>query len=323
MLKARTVSAVFIAFLWWAPSAPAGESYPARPIRLIVASGPGGGLDYVARLIGPTLTNSMGQSVVVDNRPGATGSIAAELAARATPDGYTVMLMSASLIVYEAVRKTPYDLFADFAAVSQVTAAPYILVAHPRLPVKSVAELITYAKAHPRELNYFSTGNASFVHLTTEWFRTAVGIELVHVPYKGLGAAYPDLLSGRLQMGFASPAFAIPHLRSGALKPLAITSALRSRILPDLPTMIESGVSKFVVSQWIGAVAPRGTPRPVVERLHREIVHALKQPEVSASLEKQVTDAVGSAPREFGAHMKSEFATWSRVIKQAGIAGET
>jgi tripartite-type tricarboxylate transporter receptor subunit TctC len=316
------VSALFIAAIWWTPSAPAAERYPAKPIRFVVASGPGGGLDYVARLIAPILTSSMGQSVVVDNRSGATGSIAAELTARAAPDGYTLMLMSASLVVYEAVSKTPYDLFSDFAPISQITSAPYVLIAHPRLPVKSVAELISHAKANPGKLNYFSTGNASFVHLATEWFRTAAGIDLVHVPYKGLGAAYPDLLSGRLQMGFASPAFAIAHLRSGALRALAITSPSRSRILPDVPTMIESGMPGFVVSQWIGAAAPRGTPRGIVERLHGEIVNALKQPEVAASLEKQLVDAVGSAPREFAAYMKSEFGTWSAVIKRAGIRGE-
>lgn len=319
MLRARTVPAVLATLTCWALCASAAESYPVKPIRLIVASGPGGGLDYVGRLIAPVLTHSMGQSVVVDNRPGATGSIAAELTARAAPDGYTLMLLSASLVVYEAVRKTPYDLFSDFAAISQVTAAPYILVTHPKLPVESVAELIAYAKSNPGKLNYFSTGNASFVHLTTEWFRTATKIELVHVPYKGLGAAYPDLLAGRLQVGFGSPAFAIPHLRSGALKALATTSESRSKVLPDVPTMIESGVPGFVVSQWIGAVAPRDTPRRIVERLHGEIVAALKQPDISASLEKQVIDAVGSAPREFAAHMKSEFATWSRVIKQAGV----
>jgi tripartite-type tricarboxylate transporter receptor subunit TctC len=189
MLKARLVSSLLVPVLFWASAAPAAQSYPDRPIRLIVASGPGGGLDFVARLLAPTLTEKMGQSIVVDNRPGATGSIAAELAARATPDGYTLMLMSASLVVYGAVNKTRYDLFGDFTPVSQVTAAPYILIVHPALPIKSVAELIAYAKANPRKLNYFSTGNASFVHLATEWFRTSAGIELVHVPYKGLGAA--------------------------------------------------------------------------------------------------------------------------------------
>jgi tripartite-type tricarboxylate transporter receptor subunit TctC len=322
MAGARAVSAVFIALFGSAACAFAGESYPSKPIRLIVASGPGGGLDYVARLIGPTLTSSMGQSVVVDNRPGATGSIAAELAARATPDGYTLMLMSASLVVYEAVHKTTYDLFADFAAVSQITAAPYILVTHPTLPVHSVADLIAYAKAHPGKLNYLSTGNASFVHLATKWFETAAGVDLVHVPYKGLGAAYPDLLSGRLQTSFASPAFAMPHVRSRALRPLAITSASRSKILPDLPTMVESGVAGFVVTQWIGVLAPAGTPRPIVEILHREIVNALEQPEVEASLVKQLVDAVGSSPSEFQAHMKSEFGNWSKVIKQAGMVGK-
>lgn len=319
MLKVRLFSGLLLIALCWAPAVPAAESYPARPIRLIVASGPGGGLDFVARLIGPTLTENMGQSIVVDNRPGATGSIAAELAARATPDGYTVMLMSASLVVYGAVNKTRYDLFGDFVPISQVTAAPYILIVHPVLPVKSVSELIAFAKSNPGKLNYFSTGNASFVHLATEWFRTSAGIELVHVPYKGLGAAYPDILAGRIQMGFSSPAFVMPHLRTQTLRPLAITSVARAKTLPELPTMIEAGMPGFVVSQWSGALAPRGTPRSVVERLHREIVKALQHSEVASRLAKEGLDGVGSSPRQFAAHLKSEHDTWVRVIKQSGI----
>jgi tripartite-type tricarboxylate transporter receptor subunit TctC len=323
MLARLSAGTVFVACLAASVPAHPAESYPAKPVRLIVASGPGGGLDFVARLIAPTLTGSMGRSIVVDNRPGATGAIAAELTARAAPDGYTLMMLSASLIVYEAVAKTGYDLFRDFAAICQVTAAPYLLVVHPRLPVKSVADLIVYAKAHPGELNYFSTGNASFVHLTTEWFRVLTGITLVHVPYKGLGAVLPDLLSGRLHMGFGSPASVMPHLHSGALRPLAITSAARSALLPHVPTMIEAGVPGFLVSQWIGAVAPRGTPPAIIQHLHGEFVAAIRQPENLASLHKQGLDPVGSTPAEFGALMKSEFATWSRVVKQAGIRGET
>ncbi|HYH43163.1 MAG TPA: tripartite tricarboxylate transporter substrate binding protein [Burkholderiales bacterium] len=298
------------------------QSYPARPIRLLVASGPGGGQDFVARLVAPALTERMGQSIVVDNRAGATGSIAAELASRAAPDGYTLLVMSASLVVYGAVNRTRYDLVGDFTPLSQITAAPYVLIAHPTLPVTSVPELIAYAKAHPRKLNYFSTGNASFVHLATEWFRTEAGIDLVHVPYKGLGAAYPDLLAGRVQFGFGSPAFVMPHVRSQTLRPLAITSEARAKTLPDLPTMIEAGMPGFVVSQWIGLLAPRGTPQAIVERLHREIVTALQQPDVTSRLAREGLDALGTPPREFAAHLKSEHETWVRVIKRAGIRAE-
>ena len=305
-----------------APPAASAQSYPARPIRLLVASGPGGGQDFVARLIAPALTESMTQSIVVDNRAGATGSIAAELAARAAPDGYTLLIMSASLVVYGAVNKTRYDLIGDFAPLSQITAAPYVLIAHPALPVKSVPELIAYAKANPRKLNYFSTGNASFVHLATEWFRTSAGIDLVHVPYKGLGAAYPDLLAGRVQIGFGSPAFVMPHVRSQTLRPLAITSETRAKTLPELPTMIEAGMPGFVVSQWIGVLAPRGTPQAIMERLNREIVTALQQPEVTSRLAKDGLESVGTSPREFAAHLKFEHETWARVIKRAGIRAE-
>lgn len=297
----------------------AAESYPARSIRLIVASGPGGGLDFIARLIAPAVTESIGQSIVVDNRPGATGSIAAELAARATPDGYSFMLMSASLVVYGAVNKTSYDLFRDFAPVSQTTAAPYILVAALALPVQSVAQLIAYAKTNPGKLNYFSTGSASFVHLATEWFRRIAGIELVHVPYKGLGAAYPDILAGRIQIGFSSPAFAMTHLRTQTLRALAITSASRSKALPELPTMMEAGVSGFVVTQWHALVAPQGTPRTIIERMHREIARGLQQRDVSLRLAKEGLDSVGSSPAELAAHLRSEHDTWTRIIRQAGI----
>lgn len=315
---ARRAAAILL-LVFWAATAGAAQSYPDRPIRLIVAAGVGGGLDFVGRLIAPYLAESLGQTVVIDNRPGATGTIAAETTARSGPDGHTLLLMSASLIVYGAVSKTSYDILADFAPVSQLTGAPYILIVHPTVPAKTTSELVAYAKANPRKLNYFSTGNASFVHLVTELFQNSAGIELVHIPYKGLGAAWPDLLSARIHVGFATPAFAMPQLRSQALRPLAITSTKRVGALPEVPTMAEAGVPGFVVTQWEGVVATGRTPQPVVERLHREIVKALRQPDVSSRLEKEAIDVVGSSPREFGAHLKAEHERWSAVIKKAGL----
>ncbi len=294
-------------------------AYPSKPIRVIVASGTGGGLDFIARLVGPKLAESVGQSVVVDNRAGASGSIAAELTAQATPDGYTLILLSASLVVYGVVNKTRYDLFRDFAPVSQVAAGPYILTVTPALPVKSVKELIAYAKATPSKLNYASTGNASLAHLATEWFRIITGIELVHVPYKGVGAAFPDMLSGQIQMSLLSVASVYPHVRAQRLRALAIATAQRAKVAPDLPTMIEAGVPGFAVTQWHGLLAPRGAPQPIIERLHREIVNVLQQPDVVSRLAADGTEGVGSSPAQFASHLKSEHETWTRVVRQTGI----
>jgi tripartite-type tricarboxylate transporter receptor subunit TctC len=297
-------------------------SYPTKPVRMIVASGAGGGLDFVARLVAPRLTEGLGQQLVVDNRAGASGSIAAELAANATPDGYTLILISASLVVYGIVNKTRYDLYRDFAPVSQVAAAPYILTVHPGLPVKSVKELIAYAKASPSKLNYASTGNASFAHLATELFAHTSGIELVHVPYKGVGAALTDMLSGQIQMSLLSVGSVYSHVRAGRLKALAIATPTRAKIAPQLPTMIEAGVSGFVVTQWHGLLAPHATPQPVIERLHREIAKAVHHPNVAPRFAIDGTEGIGSSPAEFAAHLKSEREKWAKVVKLANIRTE-
>jgi len=310
-----------------APSASSGQAlslskaqtYPTKPIRMIVASGTGGGLDFVARLVGPKLAENVGQSVVVDNRAGASGSIAAELTAQAAPDGYTLILLSASLVVYGAVNKTRYDLFRDFAPVSQVAAGPYILTVPPALPVKSVKELIAYAKASPSKLNYASTGTASLAHLATEWFKIITGIELVHIPYKGVGAAFPDMLSGQVHLSLLSVASVYSHVRSQRLRALAIATPMRAKVAPDLPTMIEAGVPGFVVTQWHGLLAPRGTPKPIIDRLYAEVVKVVQHPEVVSRLSADGTEGVGSSPAQFGSHLKSEHDTWSRVAKQTGL----
>lgn len=314
-----SAAAVLVAALTVTAPACAAQSYPTKPVRVIVASGAGGGLDFVARLVGPKLSENLGQSVVVDNRAGASGSIAAELAAQATPDGHTLILLSASLVVYGAVNKTRYDLFRDFAPVSQVAAAPYIFTVNPGLPVRSVKDLIAYAKTNPSKLNYASTGNASLAHLATEWFSISTGIELVHVPYKGVGAALSDMLSGQIQMSLLSMASVFSHVRSQKLRALAIASAARAKLAPELPTMIESGVPGYAVTQWHGLLAPRGTPRGVIERLHREIVNASQHPEIVSRLAVDGTEGVGSSPEQFAAHLKSEYERWARVARQTGL----
>jgi tripartite-type tricarboxylate transporter receptor subunit TctC len=307
-----------------APGAAAqpAQAYPTKPVRLIVASGAGGGLDFVARQVATPLSEAFGQTVVVDNRAGASGSIAAEVASQAAPDGYTLMFLSASLVVYGIVNKTRYDLYKDFDAVSQVAAAPYMLTVHPSLPVKTVKDLVAHAKASPSRLNYASTGNASLAHLATELFAHVTGTQLVHVPYKGVGAALGDMLSGRVQMSFFSAGSVYSHVRSQKLRAIAIASATRAKMAPELPTLVESGVPGYVVTQWHGMLAPRGTPRAVIERLHAEIVKAMRQPQVVSRLALDGTEPVASTPKEFAAHLRTEREQWAKVAKLANIRGD-
>ena len=297
------------------------QSWPNTPIRMTVSSGAGGGLDLVARLVAAPIAESLRQNVVVDNRAGASGSIAAELAAQAAPDGYTFMVLSASLVVYGVVNETRYDLFRDFDAVSQIAASPYILTVHPSVPVNSVKELIAYAKANPGKLNFASTGPASLAHLAGELFAIQTGTKLVHIPYKGVGAALTDMLSGRTQMSFLSGGSVSAQIRSQKLKPLAVASTTRAKLTPDLPTMIESGVPGFAVTQWHGLLAPRGTPQPIIQRMYAEIAKAVQRPDVASRLALDATEAVGSSPKAFAAHLRSERDQWAKVAKAANIQG--
>ena len=302
-----------------APQAAAQGQWPNKPIRMTVSSGAGGGLDFVARLIATPLTEALGQSVVVDNRAGASGSIAAEVTAHSAADGYTFMMLSASLVVYGIVARTPYDLYRDFDAVSQVAGGPYILTAHPSLPVKSVADLVAYAKANPGKLNFASTGNASLAHLAGELFGQTTGTRVTHIPYKGVGAALTDLLSGQVQFSFLSGGSIYSQVRAGKLRALAIASDKRAKVAPDMPTMIEAGVPGYTVTQWHGMVAPRGTPRAIIDRVHREIARGVQRPDVAARLDQDGTDAVGSTPQAFAAFLRAERDRWTQVIKNANI----
>lgn len=314
-----SVTAGLAAALAIAAAHVAAQAYPVKPIRMTVSSGAGGGLDFVARLVATPLTEALGQSVVVDNRAGASGSIAADLAAHSAPDGYTLMMLSASLVVYGIVNKTPYDLFRDFDPVSQVAASPYILTVHPSLPVKSVADLVAYAKANPSKLNFASTGNASLAHLAGELFAMETGTKLVHIPYKGVGAALTDMLSGQIQLSFLSGGSVYSQVRSQKLRALAIASTTRAKMAPDLPTMIEAGVPGFAVTQWHGLLAPHGTPRAIIERLHKEIVKAVQRPEVASRFALDGTEGIASSPREFAAFLRSERDQWTKVAKAADI----
>ncbi len=300
-------------------AAAGAETYPLKPVRVIVPVGPGGGLDFVARLIAPRLSESLGQTVVIDNRAGASGNIGVELAAQAVPDGHTLIFLSASSVVSAVTTTTKFDLRRDFAPVSQTSSLSTVLAVHPSLPAQSVAELIAYAKANPGKLNYGSTGNGTFLHLTGALFGRAAGIDIVHVPYKAVAAATVDLIAGQIQMSFATLGTVQPHVKAGRLRMLASIGQRRTKAAPELPTMSEAGVPGLVMTQWHGMLAPAAVPPAIVERLHREIASIVRQPAILARLEESGIDAVASTPQEFAAHLKNDYDKWADVIRQTGI----
>jgi len=298
------------------------ENYPARPIRLIVPLAPAGGMDTIARGIAQKLTESMGQSVVVDNRSGGGGVIGVETVSHSTPDGYTLLMMSATSLIYPLMYKAKYDMQRDFAPIVQVTTQPYVIVVNPNVPVKSVSELIAYAKANPAKLNFASSGNGSLIHLMTELFKSMTGAPMTHVPYRGIGAAYPDLLGGQIQLIFASSISAMPQIQAGRLRALAVTGAKRAKALPDLPTVMEAGVPGFVVNQWYAMLAPSGTPKPIIDKINNETNKSLTYPDIIQRFTNDGAEAAGGTPQQLAAHMKSEREKWAKVIKDAGIRAE-
>ena len=298
------------------------QGYPARPIRLIVPSSPGGGQDIVSRALALKLTEQMGQAVVVDNRGGGGGSVGAELTKQAPADGYTIGLMSVSGVVHPMLYPATYEVLRDFAPVSQVTTNPYVLVVHPSVPAKNIPEFIAYAKANPGRLNYSSSGPGGLIHLGGELFNSAAGIKTVHVPYKGTGAAYPDLIAGHIQWTLANITSSQPYIRQGRLRGLAVSSATRAKAQPDLPTIAESGLTGYEVTQWYGILAPAKTPRAIVDYLNREIVKAVREPNFANRFAADGTEAVGSTAAEFLAHLKRESARWAKVIKETGVRAD-
>jgi tripartite-type tricarboxylate transporter receptor subunit TctC len=307
---------MLLASIAWAQAA----VYPAKPIRVIVPSQAGGGADIVARAIAYKLIERWGQQVVVDNRIGVVG---AEIASHAAPDGYTVMFTTSALAVRESVyRKLPYNTLRDFQPVTQAVSQSNVLVVHPSVPARSVRELVALARAKPGQLNYGSGGNATSAHLAGELFRTLAGIEVVHVPYKGVPAALADTIAGRMQYTFGSPVSTLPHVKDGRLRLLAVTTARRSPALPDVPTVSEAGVPGYDFTGWMGMLVPRGVSSLVVAKLHRETVAILQLPDVRQRLQLDAADPVGSSPEEFGAFLRSEIAKWSKVVSDAGIRAD-
>ncbi|MCC6531112.1 MAG: tripartite tricarboxylate transporter substrate binding protein [Burkholderiales bacterium] len=296
------------------------QAYPSKPIRLIVGVAPGGGVDGVARTLANRLQERLAQNVLVDNRAGAGSSIAHELTARATPDGYTLMLATATLVIYPFMTQASFDPLADFAAVTQVVTVPLVLVINAGVPARSAAELIAWAKSKPGSLNFATSGSGSFPHLAGELFKTMSGTDLVHVPYKGNAAIYPDLIAGQTQVGFTAISSAMPHIKSGKLRALAVTSRVRLRSAPELPTLDEAGVRGYDASQWYGVLAPAKTPAAIIDRLQREIVAALQQPDVLARVALE-GEPIGSSAEQFARHIRDEHAKWGKLIRQLGIRG--
>lgn len=293
--------------------------YPARLVRVIVPFPPGAGVDIVTRIIVPRLGESMGQSFVVDNRSGAGGIVGTELAARAPADGYTLYVGGTALVVTPLMGKVPYST-RDFAPISRLASVPFILVVHPSMPVKSLGDLIALARAKPGAINYASTGNGTTPHLTAELFRREAKIDITHVPYKGSAPAITDLLGGHIDMFFCNMLSATPHLASGRLRGLAVTSLQRSAIAPQTPTVAESGFPNFETVTWFGVMAPAGVPEPVVAKLHSEIVKAQRRADVQAELAGQGASAtLDKGPDEMVNYIKSETEKWGKVIRALGV----
>lgn len=302
----------------------ADAAYPQRPIRLIIPQSPGGASDTVGRTVAQKLGERLGQQIVADNRPGATGNIGAELVAHANPDGYTMLLTAPNLVTSPSLyARTGFDPIRDFAPVSQLTMSPNVWIVHPSFGARSMKELIEIAKAKPRQIDFSSSGLASTQHLAGELLNIVAGIQLVHVPYKGGGPALLDLMAGRVPVMVSSLPSAVPQIKAGKVRALAVTSAKRSAATPDLPTVAEAtGFQGYEASTWQGFVFPAATPRAIVQRVSGEALKVLAMPDVRDRLRDQGYETVGSTPEQFAAYIKSELAKWSKVIKGAGIKAE-
>ena len=307
-----------------APADAHAQTYPSKPIRMIVPFTPGGTTDILARTVGQKMTEDWGQPVVIENRPGAGGNIGSELVAKAPPDGYTLLMgtISTHAINPSLYKRLPFDPARDFAPVSRVGTLPNILIVHPSVPVKSVKELIELARSKPGDLNFASSGVGTSLHLSGELFNTMAGVKLVHVPYKGSSPALADLLGGQVKIMFDNLPSALPHVKAGKLKPLAVTSTKRAAVLPEVPTVTESGLPGFEVTSWFAVFAPAKTPKDIVAKLNGEIVKILNSGDVKEKLTQIGVDPAPTTPEELAAFAKAETEKWGKVVKATGASAD-
>ena len=320
----RTVAAIFAGgAVLVGGTAVHGQTYPVKPIRLIVPLAAGGPSDYLARTVAQKLTENFKQTVIVDNRPGASGVIGADLVAKSAPDGYTLLLSQTAVAVNATLfAKLPYDTLRDLEAVSQLTKAPYLLAVHPSLPVKTVPQLVALAKARPGELNHASGGSGTGPHLAMELLMQRAGAKVTHIVYKGGGPAMIDFIAGQTQVFMTNVVIMMPQMRAGKVRGIAITSAKRSAAAPEVPTIAESGYPGFDEGATQGIMAPAGIPKPVLERLHAEIARGMRSPDVMTRLQAEGVEVVASTPEEYGARMRADIEKWAKVIRSAGIKAE-
>src|SRR5512134_2885060 len=327
MMKAiadTSIKALILALGVMASHPAFAQAYPAKPIRLIVPFPPGGSTDIVARIVAQKLGDRLGQQVIVENRGGAGGTIGTEAVAKAAPDGYTLVLGTTSthVVAPNVYSKIGYDPVKDFAPVSLIAVTPYLLVVNPGVDVKSLPEFVGYVKARPGKLNYASAGTGSTTHLAMEMLKSAAGLYIVHIPYNGNGPAGTAVIAGQVEFLFGSLPAVLPHAKSGRVRPLAVGTPKRSPSLPEVPTVAESGFPGFDASLWLAFFAPAGTPQPIIDRLHREIVASVKDPETAAALDKAGAEPITSTPAELAAMVKDGVEKYAKVVKQAGVKAE-
>ena len=300
------------------------QTYPAKPVRLLVPFPPGGGVDGVARIAFQKLSESLNQQFIIDNRGGSAGVIAAETAARAAPDGYTLFFgtTATQTITPHYYKQLPYDPIKDFAPINLLAGAGYILVVHPSLQAQSVKEFIALAKAKPGAFNFSSSGNGTVIQLTMELFRSMAGISLLHVPYKGAAPALADLLSGQIQLTFNPASVVLPHVRSGRLRALGVSSARRTPLAPELPTIAEAALPGYEANGWYAVLAPAGTPQPIITRLNRELQNVIADRDVKERFAATGVEPIGSTPEQFAAYMRDEYAKWGKVIRATGVKAD-
>lgn len=317
------VSLLCLALMLFAGPAPA-QQYPAKPLRFIVGFAPGGATDIIARALSLKLSESLGQQVVVDNRASGGGRMAAEITAKAPPDGYTLLMCSISAMATSVsmYSKLPYDPVRDFAPVTLAAVTPYLVTVQASLPANTLREFIALARAKPGQLNFGTSGSGGGAHLAVEMFNSMAGVDMVHVPYKGAALALTDLMGGHIQLTFSQPPVVSPHLKGGRVKVLATTGARRSAALPDLPTVAEAGVPGYEATSWQGVVAPAGTSRAIVAKLHAEIARALRLPEIGERLANEGSEPGGNTPDEFAAFIKREIAKWAKVVRESGLKAD-